>query len=120
MLLRGGAQSLLSKLVAASVASAFAAGVGAVPAAGQTPQSLLGTLQGVVESLPGLPPVSSLTGNSVPNISSIPGVPEIQGITNKTQGTVTDPANGGSFSNPFAQAGPNCPNETNGSPTPAV
>jgi hypothetical protein len=71
---------------------------------------------------PGLPQVSELPGASaVPNISQTPGGgPEVQGVTNGPQGDVTTPAVGGLFGPPFAEPGPNCPFETNGSPDQAT
>src|SRR4051794_10303332 len=67
---------------------------------------------------PGLPSISDLPGaGAIPNVSQTPGGgPEIQGVTNGPQDTVADPAVGGSFSSPFAEPGPVCPHETNGSP----
>lgn len=65
---------------------------------------------------PKLPPLSSLPGaGDVPNLSSVPGAPGVQGVTNSGVPAVTNPAVGGSFSQPFAQPGKSCPNETEGS-----
>lgn len=55
--------------------------------------------------------------NQIPPLSSIPDLstlPEIPGITVGPQGTVTNPAQGGSFSAPFVQPGVSCPGETEG------
>jgi hypothetical protein len=66
---------------------------------------------------PNPPQANQLPGaNKVPDLSSTPGAPEIQGVTNSGSAPVADPAVGGSFSEPFAPPGPNCPNETEGSP----
>ena len=66
---------------------------------------------------PGVPKISDLPGaGAIPDISQTPGGgPQVQGATNGPQDTVTDPAVGGAFSSPFAEPGPACPNETNGS-----
>ncbi len=66
---------------------------------------------------PKLPPLSSIPGlSNLPNITGIPGLPGIQGITNTVGDDVTNPAVGGSFTQPFAEPGVNCPNEAEGSP----
>jgi hypothetical protein len=66
---------------------------------------------------PGGPQIEDLPGaDQVPNLSQVPGAPEVQGVTNGAQNGVSDPAVGGVFGTPFAEPGPNCPHETDGSP----
>src|SRR5580658_1755787 len=70
---------------------------------------------GAFPNLPTLPQLNQVPGlSSVPNLSSIPGVPSIPGITNGDQNSVTNPAQGGVFSPPFAAPGTACPGETEG------
>ncbi len=65
--------------------------------------------------LPTFPQLNQLPGlSSLPNLSGVPGLPSIPGVTVGDQNTVTNPAQGGTFSAPFAQPGTSCPNETEG------
>jgi hypothetical protein len=92
--------------------SGLAVLVGGQTALGATPTPPGG---GLPVPNPKLPPISKILP-PLPNLTGIPGVPGIQGVTNTQGGEVTDPAIGGSFSQPFAEPGPNCPNEAEGSP----
>ena len=63
-------------------------------------------------SLPTLPQLNQLPGlDQLPNLGALP---ELPGITVGPQTTVTNPAQGGSFSAPFVEPGVSCPGETEG------
>jgi hypothetical protein len=92
---------------------AFTLAIGAAPAAAATPLSPLGQL---LDALPNPPQAGELPGaGTVGDLSSAPGVPQIQGVTNGGAPAVVDPAVGGSYSQPFAEPGPTCRHETEGS-----
>jgi len=101
------------RLAVASVAVVAAGQLAFVGTAGASPHPNPADTSNPIN--PKLPPLSSFLTN-VPNLTGIPGLPGIQGITNTIGNEVTDPAVGGSFSQPFAEPGVNCPNETEGSP----
>ena len=103
------ARTPVAMLVSTAVALAIAAG----PAAAQQPLSPLGQ---ALDSLPNPPGAQDLPGaGSVPDISSAPGAPQIQGVTSSGSPPVADAAVGGSYSLPFAEPGPTCKHETEGS-----
>jgi hypothetical protein len=66
-------------------------------------------------SLPAPPTLPQL--NQLPGLNQLPdlgALPELPGLTVGPQNTVTDPAQGGSFSAPFVEPGVSCPGETEG------
>lgn len=84
---------------------------------GAATSATAGAEGGPLPPLPNPPQLNELPGaNLVPDVSRVPGAPEVQGVTVSGSAPVTDPAVGGSFTAPFAPPGPNCPNETEGSP----
>lgn len=90
----------------AGVGQAFAAGP-ALPGLPSVPALPAGPNPPQLDQLPG--------ADKVPNLSTVPGAPGVPGLTLGDQGSVTNPAVGGRFSAPFAEPGPSCPNETEGS-----
>jgi hypothetical protein len=65
---------------------------------------------------PSLPGAQDVPGaDQVPDVSTVPGAPGIPGVTNSSVASPGDPAIGGSFTKPFAEGGPSCPHETQGS-----
>jgi hypothetical protein len=106
---RRGARTFVAMLLSTTAALAVAE----APAGAQQPLSPLGQL---LDSLPNPPQAQDLPGaGSVPDVSSVPGAPQIQGVTNSGSAPVTDAAVGGSYSLPFAEPGPSCKHETQGS-----
>jgi hypothetical protein len=70
------------------------------------------TSSSAAPSLPESPQLNQLPGlSSLPNLGALPEVP---GLTVGPQNTVTNPAQGGAFSAPFAEPGVSCPGETEG------
>jgi hypothetical protein len=85
-----------------------------------SPSSVIQQLGSIVNKLPGLPSLTTLLPGlkSLPNVSSLPGGQQIPGLTVGNQNSVTNAAQGGTFTAPFQAPGPTCPDEGEGSPTP--
>ena len=109
---RGGAAALVAAVLIALAAAGTASGA-------VNPSLLQHQLSSIVDALPGPPVPTPIPGSSVvPNLSTGPAGTEVPGLVNRDQNSVVDPAAGGSFSAPFTEPGPTCPNETEGA-TPA-
>ena len=87
-----------------------------------TPTNVADKLGKIIDQLPGLPPITTVAPvlKSLPPVSSLPGGTQVQGLTLGDQNSVTDPAQGGSFTAPFRAPGPACKDEEEGSPAPTT
>jgi hypothetical protein len=109
----GGCRGIRRNAVAGTVVAAL---VAVLPgsAAANPPLSPLGK---ALDSLPNPPQFGDLPGaNAIPDLSHVPGGPEVQGVITSGAPPITDSSVGGLFGSPFAEPGPACPHETQGSP----
>jgi hypothetical protein len=88
-------------------------GIGAIAIIAATVVPSMASGGATPSPLPTLPQLNQLPGlSSLPNLGIL--FPEVPGLTVGPQDTVTNPAQGGVFSAPFAQPGVSCPGETEG------